>query len=335
MKTPEEGLNPEQKSTILVESNIDSVDGQKQPIKVELGPDGKPKAAAFFDIDGTLAHLKFVHGAAIQELFPGNDPEELAQTFFAGFKLGNSFREFNRMHGIYVDGHEEWKDPEVYRQDELLPHIEEIDSAGSERHERAANYLQRYGQVAAKAMKEKYAKEPEKFEEAKIKPIFRLAQLYKRLGIPMGVITANPRELMDPITKYLGFSDYFIDISTDEDMVGGGKEVSIQDLVRKLEAKGVSVPKDRLILVGDSIRGDVGVGMKLPNDWKSKIKGLVILDNQEALHQLQSQIENDPSLQQQVAAIDTSALVIENVPVDSRGEPILTSRYRNRFLTKL
>jgi phosphoglycolate phosphatase-like HAD superfamily hydrolase len=331
----ERNFSPEQKRTIFVESNIKSADGQISQLKVELGPDGKPKAAAFFDIDGTLAHLKFVHGQAIQELFPGNDPEELAQTFFSGFKLGNSFREFNRMYGIYVDGHTEWKDPEVYRREELLPHQEEIDNKGHEKHDRAAEYLQRYGLAAAKIMKGMYAKEPQKFEEAKIKPIFRLAEIYKRLGIPMGVMTANPRALMDPITKYLRFSNYFIDISTDEDMIGGGKEISIQDLKRKMEAKGIPVPTDRLILVGDSIRGDVGVGMKLPKDWQPKIKGLVVLDNQEALARLQSQIQGDSDLQKQVSAIDTSALVVESVPLDSKGKPKLTSRFRDKFLTKL
>src|SRR3989344_3985787 len=326
-----EGLIKAEKIT-TVSSAIKSLDGKERELGVRLDKEKRPKTAAFFDIDGTLAHLKPIHALAINELLPGRDPVEIHKVHVAGFKLGNSFREMDRMLGIYEDGHEEWKGPEVYRTQRLLPHQKEIDGAGNKAHERAAAFLQRYGDAAARIMEKKFKEEPEMFERAKIKPIFRLAKMYKRLGIPMGVMTANPRNLMDPITKYLGFSDYFIDISTDEDMVGGGKEVSIQDLVRKLEAKGVSVPKDRLILVGDFIRGDVGVGMKLPNDWKSKIKGLVILDNQEALHQLQSQIENDPSLQQQVAAIDTSALVIENVPVDSRGEPILTSRYRNRFL---
>ena len=92
------------KRWVTVKSSLLSLDGTQKDIKIEIMEDGMPKAMAFFDIDGTLAHLSAIHGQAIKELFTDADPEELEQTYYAGFKLGNSFREFDRMKRIYSDG---------------------------------------------------------------------------------------------------------------------------------------------------------------------------------------------------------------------------------------
>jgi|SRR3989338_5046285 len=330
-----EGLIKAEKIT-TVSSAIKSLDGKERELGVRLDKEKRPKTAAFFDIDGTLAHLKPIHALAINELLPGRDPVEIHKVHVAGFKLGNSFREMDRMLGIYEDGHEEWKGPEVYRTQRLLPHQKEIDGAGNKAHERAAAFLQRYGDAAARIMEKKFKEEPEMFERAKIKPIFRLAKMYKRLGIPMGVMTANPRNLMDPITKYLGFSDYFIDISTDEDMAKGkgGKEVAIPDLVKKFQAKGIGLPRE-FILIGDSIRGDVGVGLRLPKEWGGRMKGIVVYDDKAALKEEQLKIQTDPSLQELVSKMDVSGLVVENVPFDRKGNPMLSSPHQDKFLTKL
>ena len=62
---------------------------------------------AFFDIDKTLAELKNIHGKAIKTLFKiffDKDFEGIEEVYFRGFRLGNSFREFDRMRGIYLDG---------------------------------------------------------------------------------------------------------------------------------------------------------------------------------------------------------------------------------------
>src|SRR5438876_466505 len=100
---------------LFLESRLENVLGEKKKMRIELAEDGKTQAFAFFDIDGTLANLTFIHSAAIAKLFPAAEPKELAETYFRGFRLGNSFREFDRMHGIYVDGHTAWRDPKVYR----------------------------------------------------------------------------------------------------------------------------------------------------------------------------------------------------------------------------
>src|SRR3989344_5767563 len=123
---------------ISVESELLGLDGKKKSIKIELMKDGKPRALAFFDIDGTLAHLEAIHGKAIAKLFPEQEPVELGETYYKGFKLGNSFREFDRMRGIYIDGHAEWKDPEIYLQEHFAPHQREIDEPGHLAHNIAA-----------------------------------------------------------------------------------------------------------------------------------------------------------------------------------------------------
>src|SRR3989338_9547863 len=96
------------KEWIILKSELENINGSNQDIRIGIMEDGMPKAMAFFDIDGTLAHLSAIHGQAIKELFTDADPEELEQTYYAGFKLGNSFREFDRMKGIYADGRAGW-----------------------------------------------------------------------------------------------------------------------------------------------------------------------------------------------------------------------------------
>ena len=87
----------EGKEWINVQSLLEDINGDKKNIRIELMEDGKPRAMAFFDIDGTLAHLSVIHGKAIAKLFPDQEPKELEETYYKGFKLGNSFREFDRM----------------------------------------------------------------------------------------------------------------------------------------------------------------------------------------------------------------------------------------------
>src|SRR3989344_9203071 len=169
------------KSWISIPSELEDIDGNKQDIKIELMEDGKPRAIAFFDIDGTLAHLGAIHGKAIAKLFPEQDPVELEETYYKGFKLGNSFREFDRMRGIYVDGHEDWKDPEIYFKKRFTPHTAEIDEPGNQAHDITAAILKAYGEIAVEITEELYKQNPEEFEKSNVTPIFKLAQMYFRL----------------------------------------------------------------------------------------------------------------------------------------------------------
>src|SRR3989338_148398 len=138
-----------EKKWVFIKSELEGLDGDKKEIKIELMADGKPRAIAFFDIDGTLAHLSTIHGKAISKLFPEQDPLELEETYYKGFKLGNSFREFDRMRGIYIDGNFKWKDPEFYLKNRFLPNPKEIDEPGHLAHDIASDILKEYGEIAA------------------------------------------------------------------------------------------------------------------------------------------------------------------------------------------
>jgi len=329
---------PEKKKWINVSSELEGVDGKKKDIKIELMEDGKPRAMAFFDIDGTLAHLSAIHGKAIAELFPDQEPVELEQTYYRGFKLGNSFREFDRMRGIYIDGHLEWKDPEIYLKERFNPHAKEIDEPGHLAHNIAAGILKEYGEIAAKICKELYEENPEEFTKQNIAPIFKLAQLYGKLGIPMVGFTANAKVFVDELAKYLKLSDIFLDIATDETMAGGGKEIAIHHLISLMESKGIPMPKgkEQIIFVGDSLRGDIGTSLKArERNEDISGQGILVLKDKNELIEMKKKISTDPELQHIVASMKVQAFVVDDVSLDENGNPILHSSYQKEFLKRL
>lgn len=328
----------ENKKFMNVPSKLEDIDGNHKEMRVEIAPDGKVKAMAFFDIDKTLSHLTPLHEKAICELFPDADPKELAETYFGGFKLGNSYREFDRMNEIYINGHNEWRDAEVYRNERMIPHQDEIDGGDSEIHKRAAEYLAHYGEAAGAVADRLYENNPEAYEQAEIKPILALAEYYKKLGVAMVGMTANSPILVKRLAKYLKLSDLFIDIATDEDMVGGGKEVAINHLIEGMEKLGIPVAKTsgRLIFVGDSLRGDVGSGAKFGNYRSGSGSGILVLEDDKELAEIQKQIASgDPELQKILASVSTEAFVVNDVPKNADGSPELASKGREDFLHKL
>jgi len=332
----EEISGPEDKKWINVSSELEDVDGNKKDIKIELMEDGKPRAMAFFDIDGTLAHLSKIHGKAIVKLFPEQEPKELEETYYRGFKLGNSFREFDRMRGIYIDGHMAWKDPEVYLKERFALHEQEIDQPGHLAHNIAAAILKEYGEIASQICDELYQKTPEEFEKANIAPIFKLADIYKRLGIPMVGFTANAKVFVVKLAKYLKLSDIFLDIATDETMAGGGKEVAIHKLINMMKEKGIPIPTGRMIFVGDSIRGDIGTSLTAREKNEGIFgQGILVLEDEKALLEIREQINQDAKLRRIVDNINVSGFVVDNVPLDEKGNPILLARFKEKFLKKL
>lgn len=325
-----------EKKWISIKSNLDNLKGEKSDIKLEIMDDGMPKAMAFFDIDGTLEHLSNIHGKAIQKLFDKVNPEELEETYYKGFKLGNSYREFDRMIGIYEYGKTEWKDPEVYIKERLKQNQREIDEPGNQPHDIASKVLKLYGLAAGKIAEELYKEDPKHFQTSKIEPIFKLAKMYSRLGIPIVGFTANEKSFVQKLAKYSGLSEVFIDIATDEDMAGGGKEISIEKLINKMEEKGIRIPKDRLIFVGDSLRGDIGVMIKARmKDSSISGQGILVLNNKEELFKIKRQISEDKDLKNITSSIDVNAVVVDDVPLDENGSPMLLSRFRRDFMEKL
>ncbi len=325
-----------EKKWISIQSELVGVDGNKKDIKLEIMENGEPRAVAFFDIDGTLAHLSAIHGKAITKLFSDQEPKELEETYYKGFKLGNSFREFDRMRGIYVDGHTEWKDEEVYFKERFIPNKKEIDEPGHSAHNVAEAILEEYGKIAARICDELYEKNPEEFEKADIAPIFKLAEMYSRLGIPMVGFTANAKVFVEKLAKYLKLSDIFLDIATDETMSGGGKEVAIHYLINEMEKKGIKIPEGRMIFVGDSLRGDIGISL-IAREKNGGIsgQGILVLKDKDALIEIEKQINENPELRNIVDNINVHGFIVDDVPLDENGNQMMLSRFRDKFLKKL
>jgi len=148
--------------------------------------------------------------------------------------------------------------------------------------------------------------------------------------------TANAKVLVERLAKYLRLSDIFLDVATDEDMTGGGKEVAVLHLIKKIEKKGIPVPKDRLVFVGDSIRGDIGILSKVKAaDNKINGQGILVLKDKQALIQIKKEISSDPILRNIADLIEVNGLVVDDVPLDEKGKPMLWSRFRRDFMEKL
>jgi hypothetical protein len=141
---------------------------------------------------------------------------------------------------------------------------------------------------------------------------------------------------VDKLAKYLKLSDIFIDIATDETMVGGGKEVAIKYLIDELESKGILIPKGRMIFVGDSLRGDIGTSLTAREKNEGIFgQGILVLKDKNSLLEIEKQINTDLELRHIADNIDVRGFVVDDVPLDEKGNPMLLSRFREKFLRKL
>lgn len=320
---------------ITLISNLKSINTSENKIEIAVVNGDMPLAIAFFDIDKTLAHLDILYKEAIHKLFPNENKDNLINTFLAGFKLGNSFREFDRMCGIYIDGKKEWVNPETYISERLNVYREEIDGFGTEIHERASIYLNRYGKEASVVADELYQTNPDIFQKAKIGPLYVLMEIYKMNGIMMFGFTANAKVFVDKISMYLGLSDYFIDIATDETMEGGGKEVAIGKLLEIVKSKNLEIPREQLIFIGDSIRGDVGSGaLFCENNPGYSGYGIVVLSDEKSLIEVKHMVNNDQNINDIISKLPTYGFVVDNVP-HINGKPSLLARDIPKFLFRL
>ena len=323
---------------IRIKSKLESLDGTFKEIPVTTGEDGTPIAVAFFDIDKTLAELKNIHSNAIKTLFKevmGKEIEEIPTIYFDGFKLGNSFREFDRMNGIFVGKHYDWIDPNIYIKERLNLKMKEIDSEGTEEHKTAQTYIDKYDDIVSKIAEETFKNNPKEFELSKIKPVMALAKFYNALGVPMFGMTANGKKYVATVAKYLGLADLFIDIATDENMIGGGKEIIIPKLIKQLEDKGIKVSKEKLVIVGDSLYGDIGSGLRYKEGGKEiSIKGILVLKDMKELEEIKNQITSDSELKNIVKNTDVEAFILDKVKTGKDGIPSLFSHEKD-FLIKL
>ena len=333
-----EDIENNKNTFIKIQSELEGIDGFHKEISISITEDDTPLAVAFFDIDKTLAELMNIHGAAIRTLFKelfDKDFPGIEDVYFKGFRLGNSFREFDRMNGIYNLGFKEWIDPEIYIKERLNQKKKEIDSDGNETHKIAKMYLDRYAIIASKIAEDIYKNDKEEFETSKIKPVFALAKFYQSMGIPMFGMTANGKDFVHTIAKYLGLSELFIDIATDEDMVRGGKEIIIPKLIKRLEDKGIKISKDKLVIVGDSLSGDIGSGYRYRDGEKEIfIKGILVLKDMNELQIMKNQIEKNSELKKIIENTDTEAFIVDNVKIDQNSATLILGDKKN-FLIKL
>ncbi len=139
--------------------------------------------------------------------------------------------------------------------------------------------------------------------------------LIKLSLILMFGFTANPKIFVDKLLVYLGLSDYFLETATDETMEGGGKEIAIRQLLYITESKNITIPKDKLIFIGDSIRGDIGSGAlfcQMNPEYKGT--GILVLKDMDALLSIRSLVNTDEHIRDIVSAIPISAFVIDSTP---------------------
>jgi phosphoglycolate phosphatase-like HAD superfamily hydrolase len=208
----------------------------------------------------------------------------------------------------------------------LPGHEKEVDEEGAD-HDFAAELSIKGSQMAAQMAEKMYRKDPQAFEQAKIKPVFHMAKIYQRMGIPMVVMTANDEPFAKAICKCLGLADSFVTLACQKDFVGRGKEGAMEYLIEKLKEKGIPIPKN-LIVVGDSLNGDIGSGAKFMSEHGDySVKGVLVGEGD--VEAAKERIKNDSQLENMPVEFLNPELVSNN----AKGIPSL-ARYRRKYDTK-
>ncbi len=334
----QEGMNKEEYTRVSFTSNLEKADGSFESYYVKLDKDGKPPLVVFEDIDKTLLHLEPTYIEIRKMMWPDavalDGIEEVSRVHLAGFRLGTMWRELYRMHAIYNLGKIEWKDGELYEKEFLAPGMEgeHIDEPNDKFHEECDVYLNNFDEIAAETVEKQAKENPNFFEESKIKSMYKLNTLYKRSGVVIVGMTANPKRFANALCKYAGLGEFFIDCATDTD-VPGTKEYKMLWLINKLEEMGIQIPYDKILVIGDSPVGDAGSAERLAVLLKEKFpefqaSGIVIIQNEEEGIIAAEKLKD-------TTHIKKSTFNTENVPLDESGNPNLVSKNRDEFYTEL
>lgn len=330
-------INNEVEGVFFVKSHLENA-----PIRLKKAEDGKVPMTAFFDIDLTFLNLEeLLYPKLRRLLWPNIDSSKVDEIHLGGFRLGTMFKEMYRMKMLndFPEEYKKWENAEVYENEFLSADGKNINDPEDDYHKIATTELKRFDEIATQVAKEIYEQNPESYDKAKIGPIFQLAEEYKRLGIPMVGMTANPRGFILEILKYTGLADKFIECATDDD-VSGDKEHKMKWLIEKLEQDNIPVSYDRLEVIGDSITGDVGSGPRFEHlmskerpGLKVKTHGLLIVENELALSKARQKLANKPLLEKDlVGSTRAQALRWDKVKKSPHGTFNMTSRYRSEFL---
>ncbi len=328
----------EEKKWVSIQSNLENAEGKHEDIKVKLEADGKPKLLVFEDIDKTLLHLEPAYNEIRKNMWPEavakDGLEEFSKVHLNGFRLGTMWRELYRIYAIYTLGKEEWKNPNTYMEEFLAQgkEGEHIDEPGNKYYELSNKLLEKFDDIAAQTVEKQAKENPNFFEEAKIGPLYKLNTLYKRLGVPIVGMSANPRKFIEAVCKYTGLSERFIACATDTD-VPGTKEHKMKWLTEQLEKKGLPVPYERLLVIGDSPLGDVGSASKFQKLVSGEhpevnASGIVIIASDEDLKIAGEKLNN-------IDDINIHTFDYTKVPVDENGDPMLFSKNRDKFLGEM
>lgn len=333
MSPPREELetSPERQESEwrTVPSQLEGLHGAPAELKIAISKkDGELKHTNFWDLDKTLLFAEPIHFAAVEQIYPDFAKDEesrkvLHEFYVAGFTLGNSYREWDRMRRICEEGQLQYKDPAVYERDFMDdPKTKQlIDEPGHpERyHEMANAILQRYGKIAYSIMEEKYNADPEGFQRDFVKPeMVDLLKKKTRLGQVNTYMTANQQDFAAGLVKFSGIADYGLLLAPDEKMTGGGKEVAIEWLIGELSNMGLKVNRRRATAIGDSIKGDVGSGAKTGLG-----SGILVTETSEQIASVRARAKNDTPDGRQIRAVlegtDVEAIPSHEVPHDDRG----------------
>ena len=98
---------------------------------------------------------------------------------------------------------------------------------------------------------------------------------------------------------------------------------------------GIPVSKEKLVIVGDSLSGDIGSGYRYRDGASDiAIKGILVLKDNTELENVRNQISNNSELKRIIKNTDTEAFIVDNVGTDKNGDPSLLIN-KNNFLIKL
>jgi phosphoglycolate phosphatase-like HAD superfamily hydrolase len=309
-----------------VTSQLEGLHAAPAELRVAISKeDGELKHTNFWDLDKTLLFAEPIHFAAVEQIYPefAKDEESrkaLHEFYVAGFTLGNSYREWDRMRRICEEGQFQYKDPAVYERDFMDdPETKKlIDEPGrpEQYHEMANAILQRYGKIAYSIMEQKYNADPEGFKKMFVKPeMIDLLRKKTRLGQVNTYMTANQQDFAAGLVKFSGIADYGLLLAPDEKMTGGGKEVAIEWLIGELAKMGLKVNRKRSTAIGDSIKGDVGSGAKTGLG-----SGVLVTETSEQIAAIRDRATKDTPDGRQIQAVlegtDVEAIPNHEVPDD-------------------
>ena len=300
--------------------------GEIAELNVAIAGDGNLTRVNFWDLDKTLLWPKPVQFAAIPHFFPDvTDVDDLRKTFEAGWGLGTPYREFDRLLRIYQYGDLTLKDVEVYRKrfiadDDMRKKIDEEGHAEGW-HERAFKAVADYSHILVETENALYEKDPSLATSGEYMnlPLMHLLEAKTRLGQVNVFMTANPGNFALRRIAHSGLYKYGLLLSPGEDMVGGGKELCIEKLIGMLQGMGLGVPKDRLVVIGDSARGDIESGYKVMQSGGYTFSG-VLVGGSDELALFKEAAKTDPDLKALVDDMEMTLVASDRVPKGKSGQ---------------